>query len=98
MTATDLLAADADLPLTRDPFARQPRLDVLLGACDAVSFRDRWLELERAYGTEPQRALAGADELAGQVLERLAQSMRAERDGAPDLARYREFFERVLVA
>jgi hypothetical protein len=98
VTATDLPAADADLPLTRDPFARTPRHDLLLGSGDAAWFRDRWRELERAYGTEPESALAGADELARQVLERLALTLRAERGGQADLARYRVFFERVLVA
>ena len=86
--------ADADLPLTRDPFARQPRLELLLGSGDTASFRDRW----RAYGTEPQGALAGADELAKQVLARLAETLRSERGDLADLARYRVFFERVLVA
>jgi hypothetical protein len=98
MTATELVTADADLPLTRDPFARQPRLDVLLGSVDTAAFRNRWVELERASGLEPERALAAADELARQVLERLAQTLRAEQDGAADLARYRVFFERLLVA
>jgi hypothetical protein len=96
------VAADADLPLTRDPFAAEQPFGTLLGAVDSAWLRERWREVERASGVEPQRALTGADELARQMLERLARAAAAERDAhggsSADLWRYRVLFERVLAA
>jgi hypothetical protein len=105
---------DADLPLTRDPSARQPPLDLLLDPEDTELFRGRWRDLHGAFVDEPQRVLAGADELVTELLHRLGQTFAADRaaleaqwraggDAAIEdlrlaVQRFQLFFERVLVA
>ena len=77
----------------------------------AESYNSRWNELKGEFVDEPSKAVRGANELVGEVLdelEELFRSQRAELEQGLDseqtttedlrqaLGRYRSFFDRLL--
>ncbi len=77
----------------------------------AESYNSRWTQLKSDFVDEPSRAVRGANELVGEVLdelEELFRSQRAELEKGLDseqtttedlrqaLGRYRSFFDRLL--
>ena len=77
----------------------------------AESYNSRWTQLKSDFVDEPSRAVRGANELVGEVLdelEELFRSQRAELEQGLDseqtttedlrqaLGRYRSFFDRLL--
>ncbi len=77
----------------------------------AESYRGRWKELKGEFVDEPRRAVRGANELVGEVLDELEQLFRRQRDelergldsddaSTEDLRQalgnYRSFFDRLL--
>jgi hypothetical protein len=77
----------------------------------AASYNSRWTQLKSDFVDEPSRAVRGANELVGEVLdelEELFRSQRAELEQGLDseqtttedlrqaLGRYRSFFDRLL--
>jgi hypothetical protein len=80
----------------------------------ATAFRGRWHDIQAGFVDEPRDAVRKADELVGEVIQRLADSFRNEckniesnwqegRDVSTEdlrraLRRYRSFFDRLLSA
>jgi hypothetical protein len=77
----------------------------------AESYRGRWNELKGDFVDEPKRAVRGANELVGEVLDELEELFRRQRtelehgldsdetsteDLRLALGRYRSFFDRLL--
>jgi len=86
----------------------------LLALHDLDGFRRRWEETQTSFVDEPRAAVARADELVAEVMQRLAQTFARERSGLEGqwdrgdevstedlriaLQRYRSFFDRLLRA
>jgi len=83
----------------------------LIAEDKAESYRGRWNELKGEFVDEPRRAVRGANELVGEVLDELEQLFRRQRDelekglNSDDtstedlrqaLGNYRSFFDRLL--
>jgi hypothetical protein len=77
----------------------------------AESYNSRWTELKSDFVDEPSRAVRGANELVGEVLDELEELFRSQRaqleegldseqttteDLRQALGRYRSFFDRLL--
>jgi hypothetical protein len=77
----------------------------------AESYNSRWTELKSDFVDEPSRAVRGANELVGEVLDDLEELFRSQRaqleqgldseqttteDLRQALGRYRSFFDRLL--
>jgi hypothetical protein len=77
----------------------------------AESYNSRWIELKSEFVDEPGRAVRGANELVGEVLDELEELFRRQRadlehgldseqttteDLRQALGRYRSFFDRLL--
>lgn len=96
---------------TRSGVAEQ-RDEPLLELRELDAFRRRWEETQASFVDEPRAAVAGADELVAEVMQRLAQTFARERSGLEGqwdrgdevstedlriaLQRYRSFFDRLL--
>jgi hypothetical protein len=83
----------------------------LIAAESAESYNSRWNELKSDFVDEPRRAVRGANELVGEVLDELEELFRRQRadlehgldseettteDLRLALGRYRSFFDRLL--
>jgi hypothetical protein len=83
----------------------------LIPAERAESYNSRWNELKSEFVDEPRRAVRGANELVGEVLDELEELFRDQRadlehgldseqttteDLRQALSRYRSFFDRLL--
>jgi hypothetical protein len=83
----------------------------LIPAERAESYNSRWNELKSEFVDEPRRAVRGANELVGEVLDELEELFRNQRadlehgldseqttteDLRQALGRYRSFFDRLL--
>ncbi|HEY9413803.1 MAG TPA: hypothetical protein VIQ30_03510 [Pseudonocardia sp.] len=83
----------------------------LIAEDKAEGYRGRWNELKGEFVDEPRRAVRGANELVGEVLDELEQLFRRQRDelergldsddtSTEDLRQalgnYRSFFDRLL--
>jgi hypothetical protein len=87
-------------------------LEPLFAEAVAADFRLRWDEVQRGFVDDPERAVKAGDELVTQVIQSLAESLKApdrQFDGDADegdstenlrisLRRYRALFERLLAA
>jgi hypothetical protein len=107
-------ARDEDRALAREDEQRDgdAALEPLLGAEDTESFRARWHELQARFVDEPQQVVESADALVAELMQQLARTFAAEREGLEAqwsrggeastedlrvaLQRYRSFFERLL--
>jgi hypothetical protein len=85
----------------------------LFDATEAQQFRGRWSEIQAGFVDEPRSAVAQADSLVAEVMQRLAQVFADERsrlehqwDDSGEtnteelrlaLRRYRAFFDRLLI-
>ncbi|HTJ26787.1 MAG TPA: hypothetical protein VMA36_11560 [Candidatus Limnocylindria bacterium] len=90
---------------------QQQRVD-LLPRDVLADFRTRWESVQTGFVDEPRAAVQNAHDLVDQLVDRLAQSFRRERDGLEGtwsagadvstedlriaLQRYRSFFDRLL--
>jgi len=75
---------------------------------DAQSFQDRWRDVQLRFVDSPQEATADAASLLDEVVDKLASSLRAQKDSLSqdasndterlrvELRGYRELFTRVL--
>lgn len=122
-TNEDAAPADADLEATSaapvmDASIAEPNdapddatSGPLVPEDDAMDFRARWEATQQGFVDEPQSAVADADRLVGEVLQRLSATFEEQyhelerqwADGEPStedlrtaLQRYRTFFERLL--
>jgi hypothetical protein len=88
-------------------------LEPLFADAVAADFRLRWDEVQRGFVDDPERAVKAGDELVTQVIQSLAEFLKAKDrqfDGDADadrdstenlrisLRRYRALFERLLAA
>jgi len=102
--------AEAETDDTRSDTATEERA-TLIPPDRAESYNSRWTQLKSDFVDEPSRAVRGANELVGEVLdelEELFRSQRAELEQGLDseqtstedlrqaLGRYRSFFDRLL--
>jgi hypothetical protein len=111
--------AGADVSLTRGPVAEEagdPHAghEPLLPADQTERFTSRWQEIQTSFVDQPRHAVADADALVADLMQRLAASFSQERerleghwDRGDDvstedlrvaLTRYRSFFDRLLAA
>jgi ABC-type transporter Mla subunit MlaD len=108
--------ADTDAPRETQSGARQAepgeaQQATLIPPDRAETYNSRWNELKGEFVDEPSKAVRGANELVGEVLdelEELFRSQRAELEQGLDseqtttedlrqaLGRYRSFFDRLL--
>ena len=120
-------SAGADAFLTRDPVAAETDEthvqqdesvragdEPLLPSDQTERFTSRWQEIQTSFVDQPRDAVAGADALVADLMQRLAASFSQERerlegqwDRGDDvstedlriaLTRYRSFFDRLLAA
>jgi len=91
---------------------RQLDENPLLPAEQSEDFTSRWREIQTSFVDEPRESVEKADELVGDMMQRLAAIFSSERErleGQWDngvstedlrvaLTRYREFFDRLLSA
>jgi hypothetical protein len=108
---------DEDEPIARERRVHGPeteQLRPLLGEEDAGRFRERWQSIQTTFVDEPRASVEQADGLVAELMQRLAETFAAERDGLESqwsrgedvstedlriaLQRYRSFFERLLAA
>lgn len=96
------------------PVAGQEQRAQLVGADQHASFVARWQEIQAGFVDEPRKAVQDADALVTDMMQRLAETLAAEREqleprmGAggdvstedlrQGLRRYRSLFERLLTA
>jgi hypothetical protein len=118
-TRPDETPAAADDPLTRERgddggHAVEGRAEPLFPADEAERFEARWMDIQTAFVDEPRQAVEQADALVADLMQRLASSFAAERQGLEAqwdsgddvstedlrvaLKRYRSFFGRLLSA
>jgi hypothetical protein len=86
----------------------EPDLSKVFSAEDAQSFQDRWRDVQLRFVDSPQEATADAASLLDEVVDKLASSLRAQKDSLSqdasndterlrvELRGYRELFTRVL--
>jgi hypothetical protein len=88
--------------------------NALLPADESEDFTSRWREIQTSFVDEPRESVEKADELVGDMMQRLAAIFSSERerleaqwdnsgevsteDLRVALTRYREFFDRLLSA
>ena len=99
--------ADAD----RQADAGAGQRTALIEPDRAESYNSRWNELKSEFVDDPRRAVRGANELVGEVLDQLEELFRSQRadlergldseqtsteDLRQALGRYRSFFDRLL--
>ena len=81
---------------------------------DTDGYRARWQDIQAAFVDEPRRAVAEADSLVAELMQRLAETFSSERSALESqwdrdedvstedlrlaLQRYRSFFDRLLSA
>jgi hypothetical protein len=108
--------ADTDAPRETQRGARQAETGeaqqaTLIPPDRAESYNSRWNELKGEFVDEPSKAVRGANELVGEVLDELEELFRRQRaeleqgldseqttteDLRQALGRYRSFFDRLL--
>lgn len=104
-----LETTQADASLTRDPGTDQ---EPLFASDQSERFTTRWQEIQTSFVDQPRNAVAEADTLVADLMQRLAASFSQERerletqwDRGDDvstedlrvaLTRYRSFFDRLL--
>ena len=101
--------AQTDADRQADPGVRQRT--TLIEPDRAESYNSRWNELKGEFVDDPRRAVRGANELVGEVLDELEELFRSQRadlehgldseqttteDLRLTLGRYRSFFDRLL--
>jgi len=112
MTEQETKTADASTENTQDGHVREDEpLEPLLDSNDANQFRGRWQTIQVTFVDEPKDSVEKADGLVTELMERLAQTFRQERESLESeldrddvstedlrvaLKRYRSFFERLL--
>jgi hypothetical protein len=86
----------------------EPDLSKVFSTEDAQSFQDRWRDVQLRFVDSPQEATADAASLLDEVVDKLASSLRAQKDSLSqdasndterlrvELRGYRELFTRVL--
>jgi len=93
----------------RLPVETEPH-DTVLAPNDMDDFRRRWREIQTSFVDEPRQSVQRADDLVGQVIDRLAESFGNERarldreltdnttteDLRQALRQYRWFLDRLL--
>jgi hypothetical protein len=88
------------------------RAHALFDTSDSQQFRQRWSDIQAGFVDQPRSAVERADELVGEVMQRLTQGFTEERrsleqhlkgDGDADteelrlaFRRFRSFFDRLL--
>lgn len=103
----------ADAPLTGDPAAGTEH-EPLFPDDQGERFTSRWQEIQTSFVDQPREAVAEADSLVADLMQRLAASFSQEREHLEDqwdrgddvstedlrvaLTRYRSFFDRLLSA
>ena len=102
--------AEAETDDTRSDTATEERA-TLIPPDRAESYNSRWTQLKSDFVDEPSRAVRGANELVGEVLDELEELFRRQRaeleqgldseqttteDLRQALGRYRSFFDRLL--
>ena len=102
--------AEAETDDTRSDTATEERA-TLIPPDRAESYNSRWTQLKSDFVDEPSRAVRGANELVGEVLDELEDLFRRQRaeleqgldseqttteDLRQALGRYRSFFDRLL--
>jgi hypothetical protein len=95
----------------READTAESRRTTLIPPDRAESYKSRWNELKSEFVDEPLRAVRGANELVGEVLDELEELFRRQRadleqglgseqtsteDLRQALGRYRSFFDRLL--
>ena len=117
----------SDEPLARDQATDEPQTETrsddstprsdqepLLPSDETTRFSTRWREIQASFVDEPRDAVAQADALVADLMQRLAASFSNERESLEGqwdrgddvstedlrvaLTRYRSFFERLLSA
>jgi len=112
MTEQETKTADASTETAQDGHVREDEpLEPLLDSNDADQFRRRWQSIQVTFVDEPKDSVEKADGLVTELMERLAQTFRQERESLESeldrddvstedlrvaLKRYRSFFERLL--
>jgi hypothetical protein len=71
--------------------------DALLPVAECDRLRTRWEEIQTGFVDDPHRTFEQADDLVAEVMRRLAERFATD-DLPAALARYRAFFQRVLMA
>jgi hypothetical protein len=106
---------ESDAPLARDPEAGRDagaQSEPLFPTDESERFTSRWQEIQTSFVDRPRDAVADADALVAELMQRLAAGFADERerlesqwDGGEDvstedlrvaLTRYRSFFDRLL--
>jgi hypothetical protein len=86
----------------------------LVDPASTERYRNRWMDVQAAFVDEPRRAVAEADGLVAEIIQRLAETFAREREGLEQqwgrgdevstedlrvaMQRYRAFFDRLLSA
>ncbi len=102
-------------PETPQETATSPREDeaaALLDSGTAVDLRSRWSDIQQGFVDDPQAAVRAADELVAEVMQLLATTFAAHKEGLESqwhqghevatedlriaLRQYRSFFDRLL--
>lgn len=97
---------------SREGTSAEVREEPLLPLGDLDGFRERWEAVQTRFVDEPRQAVAEADELVAEVMQRLADTFARERSQLESqwnqgdqvsteamrvaLQRYRSFFKRLL--
>lgn len=84
----------------------------LVDASSAQQYQERWMAIQSAFVDEPRQAVAEADGLVAEIIQRLAETFAREREGLEQqwgrgdevstedlrvaMQRYRAFFDRLL--
>lgn len=107
-TAAERLGGPSE---TEEPAAENQGAVTLIAPDRAQGYRGRWNELKGEFVDEPRRAVRGANELVGEVLDELEGLFRRQReelergldseqtsteDLRQALSRYGSFFDRLL--
>jgi hypothetical protein len=110
-------SAESDAPLARDPAddgGGSLDMEPLLDDDQSERYTSRWQEVQTSFVDRPREAVADADALVADLMQRLAASFSQEReqleaqwDRGDDVStedlrvamtRYRSFFDRLLSA
>ena len=104
-------ASRAEIAADRQSDTGARQSTTLIAPERAESYNSRWNELKSEFVDEPRRAVRGANELVGEVLDELEELFRRQRadlehglnseqtsteDLRQALGRYRSFFDRLL--
>ena len=107
-------AVEAPQPESRSDTAESTEHEPLLPSDESTRFTTRWQEIQVSFVDRPREAVAEADALVADLMQRLAASFSNERENLEGqwargddvstedlrvaLTRYRSFFERLLSA